>query len=62
MSDYTFKDVVRYGGLFLGLGLTYKGLEMAGFDSHVGRLIAGIVVGLGLGWVAEKAYTSNRGG
>ena len=55
--NYTVKDLVYYIGLFGGIIATY--LILKPFEFHqIIVLIAGLVVGVGLGWLLETAYTS----
>ena len=56
--QYTTRDLVYYGGLFLGLATTYVLLESLGVTNQFVKLIGGLVVGVGCGWVLEKVYTS----
>lgn len=52
---YTVKDLVFWIGLFTGLIVTY--LVMEAFEIHrIVRLLVGLVVGLGVGWVLTKAF------
>jgi hypothetical protein len=55
--NYTVKDLVYYIGLFGGIIATF--FILTPFEvHHIVKLIAGIVVGVGLGWLLETAYTS----
>ena len=60
---YTVDDLVFYGMMFLGIIVTYKSIEEFAPDvHHIIRLIVGLIVGVGLGWVSLKLYHSGRGG
>ncbi len=52
--NYTINDLAWYGGLILGTAGTFKALELIGVASYWGRLIPAAIVGLGLGWLAQK--------
>lgn len=55
--EYTFKDLIYYAGLFLGIIGTYLILQSMGINPIV-RLIVGLVVGVGIGWGLERLYLS----
>jgi len=57
--QYTTKDLVYYGGMFLGISVTYVLLESIGVTSQWGKLGGGLVVGIGCGWLLEKVYTDS---
>ena len=59
MGKYTVKDLVYYAGLFAGIIVTFKALEPFAIHSII-RLIAGLVVGVGLGWIAERVYSATQ--
>jgi uncharacterized membrane protein YebE (DUF533 family) len=56
---YTIADLYYYGGLFGGIIIVYLGTE--GMEIHrFVRLIVGLIVGAGLGYVMERAYSNYR--
>ncbi len=60
MGDYTIKDLYSYGGFILGTSVTYLALQEAGVDGRWTRLIIAILVGILLGYVAERLYTGSK--
>jgi hypothetical protein len=61
-SGYTINDLVYYSGLFLGIIVVFSIGRPYGLHPII-TLIVGIVVGAGLGYVAERLYrNSKRGG
>lgn len=58
--QYTTKDLVYYSGLFLGLATTYVLLESMGVSNQIVKLLAGLAVGVGCGWLLEKVYSDNK--
>ncbi len=58
--NMTAKDAVRTLGLMLGAGGSNLLLRQAGLESYVGRLVISLVIGLGVGVLAERAYLSAR--
>jgi hypothetical protein len=58
-GQYTLTDLVFWTGVFAGLIGTYLALEPWEVTALL-RLIAGGVVGAGLGWCLEKAYQRLR--
>ena len=57
VNDYKMSDLVGYVGLFGGIILTYKALSTTIETSFV-RLLIGLVVGIGLGWLLRVVYAS----
>ncbi len=58
---YTVKDLLYYTGLFAGIIAVY--LALAPFGVHpIIRLVGGLIVGVGAGWLLEKAYLSAKAG
>lgn len=57
--QYTTRDLVYYGGLFLGLCTTYVLLESMGVHNQWVKLGGGLAVGVGCGWLLEKVYTDS---
>jgi hypothetical protein len=55
--EYTFKDLIYYVGLFLGIIATYLVLQPLGIHRFV-RLILGFLVGAGIGWGLDRFYRS----
>ena len=56
---YTVEDLVFYMGLFAGIIGVYLALEP--YEVHrLVRLLGGIVVGAGLGWVMLKVYQMGK--
>ncbi|MGE3806612.1 MAG: hypothetical protein AB7K24_18245 [Gemmataceae bacterium] len=55
--DYTVEDLIYYMGLFGGIIVTYLVMEQMGVHPLL-RLIVGLVVGVGLGWVCLRIYTN----
>ncbi len=58
--QYTTKDLVYYSGMFLGLAATYVLLESLGVSNQIVKLLGGLTVGVGCGWLLEKLYTDNK--
>jgi hypothetical protein len=53
---YTVNDLVYYMGLFGGIIGVYLGTAPLGLHPLL-RLVGGLIVGVGCGWVLEKLYT-----
>jgi hypothetical protein len=58
--EYTEKDLYYYGALFGGIIIAYVGLGMLGVTSQLIRVIAGLVLGVGLGYLTEKSLSRRR--
>jgi hypothetical protein len=56
---YTVADLVYYAGLFGGIILVYLALQPLGVHPLV-RLVAGLAVGIGLGYLFETAYRRSK--
>jgi hypothetical protein len=54
--DYTWADLIYYGGLGIGGGITYFTLQAMGVRSQIILLIAALIVGVGVGYLLEKAF------
>ena len=55
--QYSTRDLVYYGGLFAGVIITHLLLQSMGVNNRIITLVAGLIVGVGLGWLLEKAFT-----
>lgn len=58
--DYSTTDLVRYMGLFVGVGVTYTLLEQMGVTNNIVRLVAAFAVGIGTGWLAERLFAESK--
>jgi hypothetical protein len=56
---YTVADLVWYSGLIAGMVGTYFALMPLGVQKWV-SLVAGLVVGIGLGWLGETIYRQSK--
>jgi hypothetical protein len=56
VGGYGVKDLIYYGGVFAGIIIVYLTLEMFEVMPLV-RLVAGLVVGVALGWSLETLFT-----
>ncbi|MGC4121225.1 MAG: hypothetical protein QM765_42940 [Myxococcales bacterium] len=54
------RDAVRTLAMMIGTSVCYVGLRAAGFESHWGRLIVAVLLGIGIGWASESLYSANR--
>jgi hypothetical protein len=54
------KEAVYYLTMMVVTGLVYVGLERLGVQGQILRLVIALVLGVGAGWLAERAYTSRR--
>ena len=57
---YTTRDLAYYAGLFGGIMLVYLICQPYGVHPVV-RLIVGLIVGVALGWMTERAFFPPRG-
>lgn len=56
-SEYTVGDLFFYSGLFGGILIVYLGLQQLETPVHPFiRIILGIVVGVGLGYILRRSY------
>jgi hypothetical protein len=56
---YTINDLVYWGGLMAGLGVTYLALKPLGWHPIV-QLLLSLVAGVGVGYVCEKIYDQSK--
>jgi hypothetical protein len=56
---YTVADLVWYSGLIAGVVGTYFALAPVDVQKWV-KLVAGLVVGIGLGWLGETIYRQSQ--
>ena len=55
---YTVKDLVYYTGMFSGIILVFAAAKPYGIQP-IFCFIGGLIVGAGLGWMAEQIYEKN---
>ncbi len=55
--NYEWRDLAYWGGLILGMGASYQGLVRMGVDNQFVRLIVSIAIGVGVGFMCERAFT-----
>jgi hypothetical protein len=57
---YTINDLVYWGGLIGGVVVTH--LALMPVEMHnLARLVISLVVGVGVGYLCEKAYDKSKG-
>lgn len=54
---YTMADLFYYGGMIAGMGLGYKTAERLGFEHSLVKLLAGVALGVLIGFCLERMYT-----
>ena len=52
--QYDWPDLAYWGGMILGTSITVTAMRQAGLGNGILQLIAGIAVGVGVGFVAER--------
>ncbi len=55
--QYTMADLFYYGGMIAGMGLGYKTAERLGFQHQLVKLLAGVALGVLIGFCLERMYT-----
>lgn len=53
---YTVRDLASYGGFIAGMSLTFLLLGAAGVQSYILKLVVGLVIGITLGYLGDRAY------
>lgn len=53
------KDAIYWIGLFLGLIIGAQVMKLLGIGGIL-RFLGALVVGVGLGWLAERVYASGK--
>ena len=54
------KDLFYWGGLIAGMGIGHLGLAQLGVHNRILQLLAGLALGVGLGYMLERMYTSGQ--
>lgn len=50
-------DLAWYAGFFIGTSSVYVGLQWAGLEPHLLRLVIAGACGVGMGWLGESSFT-----
>lgn len=58
--QYTEKDLYYYGAFMGGIIIAFLALGRLGVTNQIVRLIAGLVLGVTLGWATERAYLNSK--
>lgn len=58
--QYTEKDLYYYGAFMGGIIIAFLALGRLGVTNQIVRLVVGLIVGVGLGWAAERAYLKSK--
>jgi hypothetical protein len=53
-------DVIYYLSMMIAFALAYAGLQAAGVESHLVRLLIGMAVGVGVGRLTEDRFTRRK--
>jgi hypothetical protein len=57
---YTVRDLYYYSGLFAGIIIVYVGTQSTELHPIL-RLVLGLIAGVALGWIADRAYQASTG-